>query len=93
MRTIDHALRGSSDNIHTRPSDGVASVALGIRCELDGTMWWSMLLLGLLAVVTAFIPIAQDVLCACGNSAFTDGAARNSLKVLQELAREFADDD
>jgi hypothetical protein len=52
-----------------------------------------MLLLGLLAVVTAFVSIALDVLRPGGNSDFADGEARDSLKVVQELAREFADVD
>jgi uncharacterized membrane protein HdeD (DUF308 family) len=38
--------------------DGVSGIILGIRGETDGTMWWTMLLLGVLGVgaaITAFI--------------------------------------
>jgi uncharacterized membrane protein HdeD (DUF308 family) len=37
--------------------DGVAAIMLGLRGEADGTVWWTMVVLGLLAVaagVTAF---------------------------------------
>jgi uncharacterized membrane protein HdeD (DUF308 family) len=38
--------------------DGIAGIMLGIRGEADGTMWWTMMLLGVLGVgaaITAFI--------------------------------------
>ena len=38
--------------------DGISGIMLGIRGETDGTMWWTMLLLGVLGVgaaITAFI--------------------------------------
>jgi len=38
--------------------DGLAGIMLGIRGEADGTMWWTMMLLGVLGVgaaITAFI--------------------------------------
>ena len=38
--------------------DGIAGIMLGIRGEADGTMWWTMMLLGVIGVgaaITAFI--------------------------------------
>jgi len=38
--------------------DGLAGILLGIRGEADGTMWWTMMLLGVIGVgaaITAFI--------------------------------------
>ncbi|HET6278109.1 MAG TPA: DUF308 domain-containing protein [Candidatus Polarisedimenticolia bacterium] len=38
--------------------DGLSGILLGLRGETDGTMWWTMLLLGVLGVgaaITAFI--------------------------------------
>jgi len=38
--------------------DGIAGITLGIRGEADGTMWWTMMLLGVIGVgaaITAFI--------------------------------------
>jgi uncharacterized membrane protein HdeD (DUF308 family) len=32
-------------------ADGIASVALGIRGEADGTVWWTMVWLGVLAIL------------------------------------------
>ena len=37
--------------------DGIAAIILGLRGEADGTVWWTMVILGLLAIgagVTAF---------------------------------------
>lgn len=37
--------------------DGIAAIVLGLRGEADGTVWWTMVILGLLAIaagVTAF---------------------------------------
>jgi uncharacterized membrane protein HdeD (DUF308 family) len=36
-------------------SDGVASIVLGIRGEPDGTTWWTMVVLGVLAIVAGVI--------------------------------------
>jgi uncharacterized membrane protein HdeD (DUF308 family) len=32
-------------------SDGVASIVLGVRGEPDGTVWWTMVVLGVLSIV------------------------------------------
>jgi uncharacterized membrane protein HdeD (DUF308 family) len=33
--------------------DGVASIVLGVRGEPDGTIWWTMILLGVVAIAAA----------------------------------------
>jgi uncharacterized membrane protein HdeD (DUF308 family) len=38
--------------------DGVGGVVLGLRGEPDGTVWWTMIFLGVLALATAIIAIA-----------------------------------
>jgi uncharacterized membrane protein HdeD (DUF308 family) len=38
--------------------DGVMSLLLGIRGEPDGTIWWTMVLLGVLAVIAGIIAFA-----------------------------------
>ena len=38
--------------------DGVASILLGIRGEADGTVWWTLVLLGVLAIVAGIIAFA-----------------------------------
>jgi uncharacterized membrane protein HdeD (DUF308 family) len=39
-------------------ADGIASIMLGIRGEADGTYWWTMILLGVLAIIAAVGAIA-----------------------------------
>jgi uncharacterized membrane protein HdeD (DUF308 family) len=36
-------------------ADGVASIALGFRGEADGTVWWTMVFLGALAILAGLI--------------------------------------
>jgi uncharacterized membrane protein HdeD (DUF308 family) len=36
-------------------ADGIAGVALGLRGEADGTVWWTMVLLGTLAIVAGLV--------------------------------------
>jgi uncharacterized membrane protein HdeD (DUF308 family) len=36
-------------------ADGIASVVLGFRGEADGTVWWTMVLLGALAIVAGLV--------------------------------------
>jgi uncharacterized membrane protein HdeD (DUF308 family) len=38
--------------------DGVASIVLGFRGEADGTVWWTMVMLGLLAIAAGVFAIA-----------------------------------
>jgi uncharacterized membrane protein HdeD (DUF308 family) len=38
--------------------DGIFSVVLGIRGESDGTVWWTMVLLGVLAIAAGIIAFA-----------------------------------
>jgi uncharacterized membrane protein HdeD (DUF308 family) len=38
--------------------DGVFGIALGIKGESDGTVWWTMVLLGLLALAAGIVAIA-----------------------------------
>ncbi|MEX2307077.1 MAG: DUF308 domain-containing protein [Pirellulales bacterium] len=38
--------------------DGVASIMLGIRGEPDGTVWWTMVALGVLAIIAGIIAFA-----------------------------------
>jgi uncharacterized membrane protein HdeD (DUF308 family) len=38
--------------------DGVAAIVLGIRGEADGTVWWTMVLLGVLAAIAGIIAFA-----------------------------------
>jgi uncharacterized membrane protein HdeD (DUF308 family) len=38
--------------------DGVVSIMLGVRGEADGTIWWTMILLGILAAVAGIIAFA-----------------------------------
>jgi uncharacterized membrane protein HdeD (DUF308 family) len=38
--------------------DGVFSVVLGIRGESDGTVWWTMVILGVLAIAAGIIAFA-----------------------------------
>jgi uncharacterized membrane protein HdeD (DUF308 family) len=38
--------------------DGAASIALGIRGEADGTVWWTMVLLGVLAAIAGIMAFA-----------------------------------
>jgi uncharacterized membrane protein HdeD (DUF308 family) len=38
--------------------DGAASVILGMRGEADGTVWWTMILLGVLALATGIVAFA-----------------------------------
>jgi uncharacterized membrane protein HdeD (DUF308 family) len=44
--------------------DGVAALVLGIRGESDGTMWWTMILLGLLAIAAGVAAFAWPALTA-----------------------------
>jgi uncharacterized membrane protein HdeD (DUF308 family) len=39
--------------------DGVFGVILGIRGEADGTVWWTMVLLGLLALAAGIVALAM----------------------------------
>ena len=39
--------------------DGVASVVLGMRGEPNGTIWWTMILLGVLAIAGAILAISM----------------------------------
>ena len=39
-------------------ADGVASVALGIRGEADGTVWWTMVFVGALAILAGIVASA-----------------------------------
>jgi uncharacterized membrane protein HdeD (DUF308 family) len=38
--------------------DGVAAIILGFRGEADGTVWWTMVILGLLAVAAGVVAFA-----------------------------------
>jgi uncharacterized membrane protein HdeD (DUF308 family) len=38
--------------------DGVAGIMLGIRGEADGTVWWTMVVLGALAIVAGIVAFA-----------------------------------
>ena len=38
--------------------DGIAAIVLGFRGEADGTVWWTMVMLGLLAIAAGVIAIA-----------------------------------
>ena len=38
--------------------DGAASVVLGMRGESDGTVWWTMIILGVLALAAGILAIA-----------------------------------
>jgi uncharacterized membrane protein HdeD (DUF308 family) len=38
--------------------DGIAAIVLGFRGEADGTVWWTMVILGLLAVAAGIIAFA-----------------------------------
>jgi uncharacterized membrane protein HdeD (DUF308 family) len=38
--------------------DGVVSIMLGIRGEADGTVWWTMIALGLLAAIAGIVAFA-----------------------------------
>jgi uncharacterized membrane protein HdeD (DUF308 family) len=38
--------------------DGIASIILGFRGEADGTVWWTMVMLGLLAIAAGVFAIA-----------------------------------
>jgi uncharacterized membrane protein HdeD (DUF308 family) len=38
--------------------DGIAAIILGFRGEADGTVWWTMVMLGLLAVAAGIIAFA-----------------------------------
>jgi uncharacterized membrane protein HdeD (DUF308 family) len=38
--------------------DGVAAIILGFRGEADGTVWWTMVMLGLLAIAAGVFAIA-----------------------------------
>ena len=38
--------------------DGVAAVVLGIRGEEDGTVWWTVVLMGVLAIVAGIVSFA-----------------------------------
>lgn len=40
-------------------ADGVASVALGIRGEADGTVWWTMVVLGAFAILAGIVASAM----------------------------------
>ena len=42
--------------------DGVAAIILGFRGEADGTIWWTMVILGLLAVAAGVIAYAYPSL-------------------------------
>ena len=35
--------------------DGVAAIVLGIRGEKDGTVWWTLVLMGILAIMAGFV--------------------------------------
>jgi uncharacterized membrane protein HdeD (DUF308 family) len=37
---------------------GVAEVILGMRGEADGTVWWTMIILGILSIASAIVAIA-----------------------------------
>lgn len=39
-------------------ADGVASVVLGMRGEADGTVWWTMIILGVLAIAAGILAFA-----------------------------------
>lgn len=39
-------------------TDGIASLVLGIRGEPDGTVWWTMVFLGVLAIAAGIIAFA-----------------------------------
>jgi len=39
--------------------DGVAAIIIGFRGEADGTVWWTMVMLGLIAVAAGIIAIAM----------------------------------
>ena len=38
--------------------DGIASIIIGFRGEADGTVWWTMVMLGLLAIAAGVFAIA-----------------------------------
>jgi uncharacterized membrane protein HdeD (DUF308 family) len=46
--------------------DGIIGVALGVRGESDGTVWWTMVLLGSLTVVAGIISFAWPGLALAG---------------------------
>jgi uncharacterized membrane protein HdeD (DUF308 family) len=41
--------------------DGAAAIVLGIRGESDGTVWWTMILLGVLAIAAAIVTLGWPV--------------------------------
>jgi uncharacterized membrane protein HdeD (DUF308 family) len=45
-------------------TDGIASVILGIRGEADGTIWWTMVFLGVVAIAAAITAFAWPGLTA-----------------------------
>ena len=44
--------------------DGAAAIVLGIRGESDGTVWWTLVLMGVLAVIAGIFVFASPAIAA-----------------------------
>jgi uncharacterized membrane protein HdeD (DUF308 family) len=42
-------------------ADGVASIVLGFKGEADGSVWWTMVLMGVLAVVAGIVALVAPI--------------------------------